>query len=64
MAAPALRALLRLQGIGFQILARQVRDDPKWEYSEFDAMHDVVRSDPALTASRILDIAKRWGIRE
>lgn len=52
------------KGSAFQLLARQVRDDPQWEYSEFDAMHDVVRSDPALTASRILDVARRWGINE
>jgi len=52
------------KGSAFQLLAQQVRNDPQWEYSEFDAMHDVVRSDPALTASRILDIARRWGIKE
>lgn len=51
-------------GSPFQMIARQVRNDPQWEYSEFDAMHDVVRSDPALTASRILDIARAWGVKE
>ncbi len=52
------------KGSTFQVIARQVRNDPAWEYSEFDAMHDVVRSDPQLTASRILQIARDWGIRE
>ncbi len=53
------------KGSAFQRIAVQVRADPQnWDYSEFDAMHDVVRSDPALTASRILDIARNWGIKE
>ncbi len=50
------------KGSVFHRFAQQVQADPGWEYSEFDALHDVVRADPELTAGRILDIARRWNI--
>ena len=46
----------------FVTVARRVRDDPAWEYSEFAAAHDVVRTKPQLTADRLSEIAERWGI--
>jgi pimeloyl-ACP methyl ester carboxylesterase len=52
------------QGSRFHDFARDVRGAPGWEYSEFDAPHDVVRTDPELTAGRIAGIARDWGILE
>lgn len=51
-------------GSPFHHFAAQVRDQPGWDYSEFDAPHDVVRTDPELTAGRIAEIARGWGIEE
>lgn len=47
----------------FHTFAQQVQGQAGWESSAFDALHDVVRSDPELTASRILDIARGWNIK-
>lgn len=46
----------------FHQIARQVQGQEGWDYSEFDALHDVVRSHPQMTADRIDAIAKGWGI--
>jgi pimeloyl-ACP methyl ester carboxylesterase len=48
----------------FHRLHAQVRGQEGWDVSEFDAPHDVVRTDPELVAGRIADIAKGWGLRE
>lgn len=52
----------RYKGSIFHLFARQVQGQPGWDYSEFDALHDVVRADPQLTAGRIMEIARGWGI--
>jgi len=44
--------------------AAQVRGQAGWESSEFDAPHDVVRTDPELVAQRIHAIAEGWGLRD
>ncbi|MDP2358247.1 MAG: alpha/beta hydrolase [Beijerinckiaceae bacterium] len=54
----------RFHGFADDVRAHIARGEPGWEYSEFDAAHDVVRADPDLTASRIAQIARRWNIRE
>lgn len=53
----------------FHAVAARVKEriaagEPGWDYSEFDAGHDVVRADPALTAERIASIARGWGVHE
>jgi pimeloyl-ACP methyl ester carboxylesterase len=48
----------------FHGFAAQVKGTEGWDTSEFDAPHDVVRTDPALTADRLAHIARGWGIRE
>ena len=52
------------RGSVFHRFARQVQDREGWDYSEFDALHDVVRSHPQMTADRIDEIARGWGIAE
>lgn len=52
------------KGSPFHRFAAQVRGAQGWESSEFDAPHDVVRTDPRLTAARIAQIARGWGIGE
>lgn len=52
------------KGSPFHGFAARVKGSEGWENSEFDAPHDVVRTDPELTASRIGDIARAWGITE
>ncbi len=52
----------RYKGSIFHVIAQQVRAAGDWEYSEFDALHDVVRSHPQMTADRIDEIARSWGI--
>ena len=51
------------KGSVFHMFAAQVQGESGWEYSEFDALHDVVRSHPQMTADRIDAIAKGWGIK-
>jgi len=48
----------------FHRLAAQVGGRTGWETSEFDAPHDVVRTDPELVALRIAAIAQGWGLKE
>lgn len=48
----------------FYQFADEVKGKPDWDYSELDALHDVVRSDPEMTANRIAEIARNWGIKE
>jgi pimeloyl-ACP methyl ester carboxylesterase len=50
------------KGSPFHRFAAQVRGAQGWDVSEFDAQHDVVRTDPQLTAARIAQIARGWGI--
>lgn len=52
------------KGSPFHFFARQVQGQDGWDYSEFDALHDVVRSHPQMTADRIEEIARGWGITE
>ncbi|MDB5569757.1 MAG: Alpha/beta hydrolase family protein [Hyphomicrobiales bacterium] len=52
------------KGSPFHHVAARVKGQPGWEYSEFDAPHDVVRTDAQLTADRIDQIAQGWGIKE
>ncbi|MFN3891764.1 MAG: alpha/beta fold hydrolase [Beijerinckiaceae bacterium] len=54
----------RFHGFAADIRAHIAAGKPGWEYSEFDAAHDVVRADPQLTADRIAQIARAWDIRE
>ncbi|HEV2572468.1 MAG TPA: alpha/beta hydrolase [Beijerinckiaceae bacterium] len=48
----------------FHQFADEVKGKPDWDYSEFDAPHDVVRSHPEMTANRIAEIARGWGVKE
>lgn len=52
------------KGSPFHHFAQQVDGQDGWELSAFDALHDVVRSHPQMTADRIEQIAKNWGIEE
>ena len=52
------------KGSPFHRIAGEVRGAPGWDYSEFDAPHDVVRTDPELTAGRIAQIARGWGVND
>jgi pimeloyl-ACP methyl ester carboxylesterase len=52
------------KGSPFHAFADEVKGQPGWDYSEFDALHDVVRSHPQMTADRIEEIAKGWGIKD
>ncbi len=52
------------KGSPFHHVAARVKGQPGWDYSEFDAPHDVVRTDAKLTADRIDEIAQGWGVRE
>lgn len=54
----------RFHGFAADVKAHIASGASGWEYSEFDAAHDVVRADPKLTADRIAQIARRWGIAE
>jgi len=50
------------KGSSFHHFARQAQGAQDWEYSEFDALHDVVRAQPQLTAERIERIAQGWDV--
>ncbi len=50
------------KGSVFHEFARAVQGAKGWDYSEFAALHDVVRSHPQMTADRIDQIAKGWNI--
>jgi pimeloyl-ACP methyl ester carboxylesterase len=52
------------KGSPFHRIADEVRGNPGWDYSEFDAPHDVVRTDPELTAGRLAQIARGWGVHD
>ena len=54
----------RFHGFADDVRAHIACGEPGWEYSEFDAAHDVVRADPQLTADRITQIARGWGYAE
>ena len=54
----------RFHGFAADVRAHIASGKPGWEYSEFDAAHDVVRADPQLTAGRIAQIARAWGRAE
>ena len=54
----------RFHGFADDIRAHIAAGKPGWEYTEFDAGHDVVRADPQLTAERISQIARSWNITE
>lgn len=54
----------RFHGFAQDVRAQIARGEPGWEYSQFDAAHDVVRADPQLTADRITQIARHWGYSE
>lgn len=51
------------KGSVFHNFARQVQGAKGWDYSEFDALHDVVRSHPQMTADRIDEVARGWSIK-
>lgn len=51
-------------GFADDVRAHIASGEPGWDYSEFDAAHDVVRADPDITASRIAQIARGWGVTE
>jgi pimeloyl-ACP methyl ester carboxylesterase len=46
----------------FTGLAAKARGAPGWDYSEFDCHHDVVRTQPQMTADRIEEFADKLGI--
>ncbi len=46
----------------FHAIAARVKTSPGWTYGEFDALHDVPRTHPALVADMIADVAKKWKI--
>ncbi len=46
----------------FHAIAARVRGAAGWSYSEFDALHDVVRAAPAMVADRIAAQAELWNI--
>lgn len=54
----------RFHGFADDVRAHISSGEPGWDYSEFDAAHDVVRADPHLTASRVAQIARGWGVTE
>jgi pimeloyl-ACP methyl ester carboxylesterase len=49
-------------GSSFHAIAARVKDAPGWSYGEFDALHDVPRTDPKLVADAIAEIAGKWGL--
>jgi pimeloyl-ACP methyl ester carboxylesterase len=49
-------------GSPFHPIAARVKDAPGWSYGEFDALHDVPRTDPKLVADEIAEIAGKWGL--
>jgi pimeloyl-ACP methyl ester carboxylesterase len=49
-------------GSPFHPIAARVKDAPGWSYGEFDALHDVPRTDPKLVADTIAEIAGKWGL--
>jgi pimeloyl-ACP methyl ester carboxylesterase len=51
-------------GSPFHPIAARVKDAPGWSYGEFDALHDVVRTDPKLVADTIAGIAAEWGLAD
>jgi pimeloyl-ACP methyl ester carboxylesterase len=53
----------RYKGSVFHRIADQLRDAPDWGYGELDALHDVLRTDPDLTADAIDAVARNWGLR-
>lgn len=52
----------RYKGSVFHRIADQLRGAPGWGYGEFDALHDVLRTDPDLTAEAIDGVARNWGL--
>jgi pimeloyl-ACP methyl ester carboxylesterase len=46
----------------FHAIAARVKTEPGWTYGEFDALHDVPRTNPALVADMIARQAELWGI--
>jgi transposase len=54
----------RFHGFADDVRAHIASGAPGWDYSEFDAGHDVVRAAPDLTAGRIAQIARGWGYSE
>ena len=46
----------------FQTIAPKVRNAPGWTYSELPALHDVVRTDPQMSADAIAEVAEQMGI--
>ena len=46
----------------FQTIAPKVRNAPGWTYSELPALHDVVRTNPQMSADAIAEVAERMGI--
>ena len=44
----------------FQAIARRIRRESGWTYSEFDALHDVVRTHPAEVAACIQRVIADW----
>jgi pimeloyl-ACP methyl ester carboxylesterase len=48
------------KGSAFHPIHARLKDDPGWTVSEFDAVHDVIRTHPDEVSKLILDLARRW----
>ena len=44
----------------FHAIAARVREDASWTTSEFNALHDVVRTHPADVTARIENVLAHW----
>lgn len=52
----------RYKGSVFHRIADQVRGAPGWGYGELDALHDVLRTEPEMTAEAIDAVTREWGL--
>jgi pimeloyl-ACP methyl ester carboxylesterase len=48
------------RGSAFHAIHARLKDDARWSVSEFDAMHDVIRTHPAQVSDLIAKLARRW----
>lgn len=47
----------------FRLIGPRFQNAPGWGYGEFDEFHDVVRTQPQLTADAIAKVAETWGLK-
>jgi pimeloyl-ACP methyl ester carboxylesterase len=46
----------------FHAIAARVKTQPEWTYSEFDALHDLIRTHPDEVSQLVLKLARRWSV--